>query len=404
MPADDDDTRELREDNVGTRELTHVTPRKTRGAPLALLAIPLCVVCVLFGYAIGTRRRVPSHAPKPARPQAEPGPPTPATRWPAARIASVAAKGEPTRVVVTFAEPVESTSAVRRTSYSIDHGVKVLGATLGDDPRTVDLTTSPLTADTRYTLTVRGVRLTPRPAVQQAAFQYSRRQRVRQGLVVLYDLEEAEGTTVKDASGVGKPLHLTVRKPEAVTWIPGGLAVRAATIIASAGPAPKLLEACKPANAVTIEAWLKAANTTQAGPARIVTLSTDPLHRLLTLGQQQTAYNVRLRTTSAGVNGDSPSLSAPDLVQPKLTHVVYTRDTTGVARIYIDGVVRATATILGDLGNWDSPMPFALANELTFDRPWLGELHLVALYARALSPAEVAQNHKAGPGGKTPKP
>ena len=46
-------------------------------------------------------------------------------------------------------------------------------------------------------------------------------------------------------------------------------------------------------------------------------------------------------------------------------------------------------------------MSFALANELTFDRPWLGEFHLVALYARALSPTEVQQNLKAGPEGKT---
>ena len=37
-----------------------------------------------------------------------------------------------------------------------------------------------------------------------------------------------------------------------------------------------------------------------------------------------------------------------------------------------------------------------LANERTGDRPWRGELHLVAIYDRAIRADEVLQNHQAG--------
>ena len=61
---------------------------------------------------------------------------------------------------------------------------------------------------------------------------------------------------------------------------------------------------------MTIEAWIKPANTTQAGPARIVTLSKDPSSRNFTLGQKAGVYEVRFRTTTTSPNGE-PSLSSP---------------------------------------------------------------------------------------------
>jgi hypothetical protein len=51
----------------------------------------------------------------------------------------------------------------------------------------------------------------------------------------------------------------------------------------------------------------------------------------------------------------------------------------------------------GDLSNWDSGYVFALGNELTGDRGWLGSFDVVAIYSRALSAAEVEQNFAVGP-------
>ena len=56
----------------------------------------------------------------------------------------------------------------------------------------------------------------------------------------------------------------------------------------------------------------------------------------------------------------------------------------------------ATAEVAGSLANWSGDFRLLLANERTGDRPWRGELHLAAVYDRALSAAEVAQNFKAG--------
>jgi glycopeptide antibiotics resistance protein len=45
---------------------------------------------------------------------------------------------------------------------------------------------------------------------------------------------------------------------------------------------------------------------------------------------------------------------------------------------------------------WDASLPFQLANEATLDRPWLGRIHLVAVFNRALSLAEIGNNFRSG--------
>jgi hypothetical protein len=217
------------------------------------------------------------------------------------------------------------------------------------------------------------------------------------GMLVLYTFEEGSGTTIYDVSGVGTPLNLSVSGSGA-SWIPGGgLAINSSTIVASAGSARKVIDACRATNEITIEAWVRPANVTQGGPARIATLSADLYNRNFTLGQDGNAYNVRLRTTTAGNNGTSPSLSTPDgSLTTDLTQVVYTRDASGAAKIYINGAQRASTTVGGDFSNWNGGYRLGLANELTGDRPWLGELHRVAIYNHALTQSEVAQHFDAG--------
>ena len=73
------------------------------------------------------------------------------------QISSVQAQGTPTQAVVTFSEYVEQASAETASNYAIDNGVTVSAAGLGDDGRTVTLTTAPLTQGITYTLTVNNV-------------------------------------------------------------------------------------------------------------------------------------------------------------------------------------------------------------------------------------------------------
>ena len=141
---------------------------------------------------------------------------------------------------------------------------------------------------------------------------------------------------------------------------------------------------------------MKPANTTQDGPARIAGISADPNNRNVTVGQglwgtlASNLYNVRLRTSSTGLNGSSPDLRAPaGSATTALQHVVYTRDSGGTARIYVDGVQVEDDPINGDLSNWDADYKLVLGNEATGDRPWAGDLYKAAFYDCDLTAEDV---------------
>jgi hypothetical protein len=220
--------------------------------------------------------------------------------------------------------------------------------------------------------------------------------RVSQGLLALYDFSEGSGDTIRDRSGVGEPLNLTIDKSSGVRWGQGSLTVQSAVLIASPQPAKKIVDAVKKSNALTIEAWLTPASASQTGPARIVSLSADISQRNVTLGQDKDIFDVRLRATGTDTNG-LPSTSSPKgSLQARAMHVVFTRDAAGNAVVYIDGKQVATKKVNGPFSNWDDKFRLILANELTKDRPWLGAIQLVAIYDRALSAQEVQQNFAAG--------
>ena len=54
----------------------------------------------------------------------------------------------------------------------------------------------------------------------------------------------------------------------------------------------------------------------------------------------------------------------------------------------------------GTLADWDDTFAFVLGNEVSGDRQFQGVFRLVAVYNRALTPAQVAQNFEAGVGEK----
>jgi hypothetical protein len=218
------------------------------------------------------------------------------------------------------------------------------------------------------------------------------------GLVALYDFSEGSGSVVRDVSGVDTPLDLRIADTASTRWLSGGgLEVLRPTLIASSAAATRLSESIKASNEITIEAWVQPSSAGQSGPARIVTLSSNTKKRNFTLGQESTAYDVRLRTTQNNDNGSGPSVMTPSgTLNTGLTHVVYTRNSKGTAAIYVNGVRQVSKTVSGELGNWDSAYRFALANELSGDRPWLGTLQRVAIYSRALGGSEIEQSFAAG--------
>jgi hypothetical protein len=220
--------------------------------------------------------------------------------------------------------------------------------------------------------------------------------RVEDGLVVLYTFDEGDGEVVRDVARSGDPINLRIADLDAVRWGEEGLTLRASTLIKSDGAPQRLIDAVKESGAITLEAWITPANRSQAGPARIVTLSGSPTERNFTLGQEGDKFDVRFRSTKTNANGQ-PSVASPSgSVETRPTHIVYTRDVTSRAKLYIDGAHQAAGNVDGYLTNWSDNFSLAIGNELSRDRPWKGTLHEVAIYDRALSPAEVQRNHAAG--------
>jgi len=122
-------------------------------------------------------------------------------------------------------------------------------------------------------------------------------------LIAAYDFEEGGGTVVHDISGYQTPADLMIADNQAVTWIQGGLSVDSSTIIKSSSAPQKIMDALQASNEITLEAWVKPANLTQTGPARIVSFSKDTGYRNFTLGQTIDEYRMRLRTTNTTNNG-----------------------------------------------------------------------------------------------------
>ncbi|NTW02369.1 MAG: hypothetical protein HGA19_14000, partial [Oscillochloris sp.] len=242
--------------------------------------------------------------------------------------------------------------------------------------------------------------------------------RVRAGLLVEYQFDEREGTTVHDTSAVGTPLDLTLAAEAAVSRVPDGLFVHTPTRIASPEPALKVTRALTESNAFTLEAWVRSASLKQDGTSRIMTLSDDSDHLNVSLVQSRVErgalLGLRLRTTTppqrsnaaaAEVGLDTYSIPkwyeafAELPLTTGLTHVMVTRETSGTLTFYINGVAQGSSQAPGDFSSWSDDYALLFANDAKIDRPWLGEYHLSAIYRRALTPDEVLQNYAAGPVG-----
>ena len=238
------------------------------------------------------------------------------------------------------------------------------------------------------------------PPTEQEADLPATGSRVTKGLIALYEFKEKQGREVRDTSGISDALNLRIKDESRVSWTKEGLLIKEPVLISSERPATKITKACRQSNEITLEAWIQPTNVTQDGPARIIGISGSKTQRNITLGQGMHGnrpadlYMARLRTTQTSTNGLPAVVSPPGTASSNLTHIVYTRGKDKRAILYINGQDRGILDVGGDFSNWDETMPLLLGDEVSEDRPWLGLLHLCAVYSRALSPAEVLHNYE----------
>ncbi len=324
------------------------------------------------------------------------------------QLQKVEPAGVPDHLIVTFTEPMDPVLTTLSANYFITPGVTVLEAEPLPDLNSVLLVTSGLIDNTSYSLDATGlfdVVCPPNPILLNRPISFLNTSWLRnnEGLVVLYDFNEEEGTVVHDRSGIDPPLDLIIADPAAVSWSRGRLDVVAETIIQSPGPAGKINDSCRATGEITIEAWITPSDLSLDGPARIVTVSGDQFSRNFTLGQGVYDHggdriDVRLTLSTTSTNGQPSIATDPGTLFQTLTHVVYTRDALGSARIYIDGQLITEGLREGIMSNWITTFPLGLANEIGTpgDRFWLGGYHLVAIFDRALTAENVFRNFSAG--------
>ena len=199
--------------------------------------------------------------------------------------------------------------------------------------------------------------------------------RSRSGLQVLYNFSEGSGNQVQDRSGNNPPLNLTIdREGIATEWLPGqGLRIYGNSILEYEGAPDRLVSALSSTNEITLEAWVKQEELNQAGPARILTLSEGNSARAATLGHEgnRTFFNYvsRLTTSETDLNGVPQLETSMDFFSESLHHVVYTRASNGVEKLYVNGFELASGNRTGDFSTWTDDYTLAVANEITGERP-----------------------------------
>ena len=213
------------------------------------------------------------------------------------------------------------------------------------------------------------------------------------GLLVLYVFDEGSGDTVHDTSEFGDPMDLTIADPGAVSWIPGGngLSINEPTLIAADVPATKIIDAVRETTELTVVAWIKNGNDTQGGPARTVTISVDTGPRNFLLGQEGEGYQVRLRTSNTELKPVAAHriIVLDGAVTDTISRLVHTFDADGESTLYLNGEEIGSVNLGGDFSTWDDTYTLALGNEHTIDRPWVGEMYLVAIYNKSYTPNTV---------------
>lgn len=154
----------------------------------------------------------------------------------------------------------------------------------------------------------------------------------------------------------------------------GELLVFDAPGIARTEDPPAWLESALSGQVLRISLRVKPHSAAQTGPARILTVSQDPYLRNITVAQDGTDLILRLRTGETDLNG-IPEHRLPNVLAPHVWRNIEIAVSPGRLRVALNGreaLVRRLPT--KPLARFEKSYRLAIGNELTGDRPWLGEI------------------------------
>ncbi|RMH12989.1 MAG: LamG domain-containing protein [Gammaproteobacteria bacterium] len=225
--------------------------------------------------------------------------------------------------------------------------------------------------------------------------------RIDNNAIALYQFKTGQGTVAFDTSGIQPDLHLNMNG--SVSWVSGwGVALNGGRLQGSTQASKKLHDMIQATGEYSIEAWVIPANVTQEGPATIVSYSAGSTQRNFGLGQTLYNYEFLQRSRFSDIAG-IPSLATADAdrrLQATLQHVVATYSPSEGRKLFVNGSYTGDADPATGTGlsGWDDTFALVLGDEPTQDKPWKGQIRLLAIHNRALTPQQVMQNFKAGVG------
>jgi hypothetical protein len=160
-----------------------------------------------------------------------------------------------------------------------------------------------------------------------------------------------------------------------------------------------LLSNIQHSDQITFELWIRPAATSTRGFNQIAALAARETGLTLGVAQDGSTYLGQL-----GLLPDDSSTpmtaTGSGLAQRIMQHVVFTyNQAEGRGYVYINGYLAGSQDHLsGVLEDWTSDAVLMLANlgDSLDDAAWRGDIYTFAIYDRALSEAEVAQNYQAG--------
>lgn len=314
------------------------------------------------------------------------------------KISSVTTGSNPNQVSLVFDEPVDRNSAETGTNYTINNGVRVTGAVLGPDQKSVTLATS-AHVNGSYRLAVRNVRdraSAPNPVAPNTTANYL--YTGLSNLAAAWTLDEAAGDTAFDLAAYGNDGALTyLIKPNLVkpgpVWVPGkfGQALQFDGIddqvtIDGAGPLKEVT-----GGSHTFAAWV---NPESAPPA---TTANDSAYSILVRQSTGLYYDQsqKFRAEVQLANGTRVAVSSGVFQPGAWYHVTLVADDTGKKlHLYVDGqeVSGSPAGYSGALADHgDAPYYLGASEPLAnlYEYRFKGKLDEVRIYRRALGRAEV---------------
>ncbi len=173
----------------------------------------------------------------------------------------------------------------------------------------------------------------------------------------------------------------------------------AAPGIAIAEPPHDWLDAASAAETLGLSLVVRPLAAAQSGRARIVTMSRDAHMRNLTLAQEDDDLVLRLRTEDTDLNGlraGAPFARLEDVFRSAGWLTIELQIRPGELTIALDGHPALTAALPpAVVRTWHPSFGLALGNEMTCDRPCLGEIRAAVLTTpdrvRNYADAEVMQ-------------